>query len=365
MMTRRRTTLTTAATAAVLLSACQGGPPGTPSVDGAAAAPGGASAEDVAALIEINGHRLDGVFPFEQDVTDYDSAVDDLEARDRAVRNLLRALPDPPLGVGSPEEVDRYAEMYDALDAWVASIADAMAELEDRRPELEPLLADGPPPEAFLTVVAGDLELATRFGDACAAFLDGAGLSADCYPFLVDGSGGLVTTHEVTVGDLAIAYDESGVSFVEPFDGALVSGGELTTLYLGQPPMVVDPASEPDRDGSPEVEQAIPWPSDPASWYRALPVEVLDEGELSLGDSGRMWSYAVVAGTSGPLFSLLRAGDVSIFATSQDEGFEVVLWWTTIEGQPVVAVSDGRPDLSYQEHFGIVADVLATLRVAD
>lgn len=292
------------------------------------------------------------------DLADLDAVVRVVTERRGAVASLAVALPAGRLRDLTTSQQEQWTLMRTSLEHWRDTVEDVAAVVTARRDDSAS--PDTAPPPEVEELLERDLEAASAYGDACAAFSDAVGLSVDCYPFLSEEAADAVQTYTVTIGDVTLSYDVTGVHVDLVDDGMAITFVETNTLAIGAPPEVTDPAQELHRDLDTLIPDPIPWPEDLAAWYAQLPVAVLDEGDVELGDEGQSWSWVVLEGTDPQRFAL--ANLASEFAIQTGPDFEVVLWQTSIDGQEVVAVSDGRPDLAYEEHLALTQAILATIR---
>jgi hypothetical protein len=375
---RRNTGVAGVGVAMVLLAGCSSGvgePNGTAATTSSASANpfGGAGGEagELAELVEgvmaDVGPRLAEARMFRADpIVDIDVPLGMYEDTRAALADATDQLPSEPT-VTDPEVRDAYLALLDAFAAWDDDAASARAAMEEGREELGAAASawaegpqDGPPPQAYTDLIDVNYTAAATFAEACLDFATVVQVALHCGeeegPPPPDDPGEV----SFAIGTLDARIEPGPVT--DELVGLDVVGFDMgqATLTLMVPPDVAAPGSA-RRDGA--VEQPVPWPDDLVGWAegigaRAEPLDDLDTPAAT-------WQVTRLTRPDEP--------DVGVIANPfhpsgghlLGESNSLVLYQTTIDGQPLVAVLEvlgpDQVDVFRQQSD----DVIATLQPMD
>ena len=350
---------------------------GSTSDESAADATGGGSGVtgEAAAALEEAVLRLEGVSFLEPDLfvlddpfVEYDASIEMYTLTIESLDALRAEFPDA--AEMAPEGSGTYAAVLEHLDEWSALAASTLAELEQRRSELEPSTIEwaaaldsgdpGPPPEAYAELVGVNPGAFEEFGELCAEFAVSVELPINCFGTPAPGADGSI---EFTAGGVTFVVDPGPVDeyIVRPdFLGADL--GPADQMTISAPFAVRNPAAAIESDatnameGAP-LEQPVPWPDDIDEYLAAGPFEVLDDVAVSTpsGDFRRL----VLAQDAVPALSFIDfpTGPVVVRKVSP-----LTLWIGEIEGQIVIATLQADSPSSTEALTAQVDEALGTLR---
>lgn len=395
-MRSHRSTLTTRPTAAIvalLIAASCGGDssgvadarqPVDTTVEASASSPStdatgddSGTAGDAAAVLEDAVLRLEGVSFFEPELfvlddpfVDYDASIemyaltiDSLEA----VRSDFPDAADVPI-----EASEAYTAVLQHLDDWAEQATSALAELEQRRSELEPLTVEwasalesgdpGQPPQEYSALVDVNPSAFEDFTQRCAEFAVSVDLPISCFGTSAPGADGSI---EFAVGGITFVIDPGPIDefIVRPdFFGADL--GPFDQMTVSAPFPVRNPAAAVENDatefleGAP-LDQPVPWPDDIDGYLADSPFEVVGDESVST-PSGEFRRLTVAQDAVAALsFIDLPPGPVAVRLTSP-----LVLWIGEIQGQPIIATLQAERQ-SVEAFTFQIDEALKTLRPVD
>ena len=334
----------------------------------------GAAAEAAVALEEAV-LRLEGVsflepelFVLDDPFADYDASIEMYTLTIDSLDALRTEFPDA--ADMPPDAIETYAAVLEHLDAWARLSTSTLAELDERRSELEPLTIEwaaglgsgdpGEPPQEYAALVGNNPAAYEEFGQRCTEFAVSVDLAINCFGTPAPDADGSI---EFTAGDVTLVVDPGAVDeyFVRPdFFGADLGPGDTMTISAPFPVRNPTAAIEDDATNSQEgapLDQPVPWPDDIDEYLAASPFEVTDDVTVptASGEIRRL----TLAQDAVPALSFidLPPGPVVVRQVQP-----LVLWIGEIDGQTIIATLRAANTQSADTFTAQVDEALGTLR---